>query len=68
MIADFGTFSHAKCFNCKYLGKIESFDSKPNPNVTFNNVSEGIQISCPVFICPICISDNTEALFVNEVN
>lgn len=63
-----GSFTHAKCMNCGHLGKIESFDSKENPNVTFENIPDGIQVSCPVFICPICKSDSTEALFPNEVN
>jgi hypothetical protein len=70
MITDLrgGSFSHVRCFNCKHLGKIESFDSKENPNITFTQVPEGMKISCPVFICPICGSDSTEALFPNEVN
>jgi hypothetical protein len=63
-----GSFTHAKCQNCGHLGKVQSFDSKPNPNIVFSNIPEGMEISCPVFICPICQSDNTEALFANEVN
>lgn len=61
-------FSHAKCLNCGHLGKLESFESKENPDIIFDNIPEGMTISCPIFICPICGSDSTEALFPNEVN
>jgi hypothetical protein len=63
-----GNFTHAKCHNCGHLGNVQSFEIKQNPNVVFNNIPDGIEISCPMFICPICKSENTEALFANEVN
>ena len=63
-----GAFTHAQCFNCGHTGKIETFGVKENPNVTFMEIPNGMTISCPVFICPVCTSDSTEALFPNEVN
>lgn len=62
------SFSHAKCLNCGHLGVIDSFGKKDNPYVTFEKVPEGVEISSPMFICPICNSDDTEPLFPNEVN
>lgn len=61
-------FSHAKCLHCGHLGKIETFETMKDTRVTFTHVEGFGEPMAIVFVCPICKSQNTEALFPNEIN
>jgi hypothetical protein len=58
-----GSFSHAHCFNCKYLAEVDKFDWRKN--VIAASGMELIQLR---LICPICQDEHCEGLFPNEVN
>jgi hypothetical protein len=60
----FGSFTHAKCFNCNHLGQIESFDSVSIDIAKSTNIT----MTQLVLICPICKDQHCEGVFPNEVN
>jgi hypothetical protein len=63
-----GGFSHAKCFVCGHMGRLESFEVEPVKLAESENENGKIDVSQLIVKCPICNSTNTEALFPNEVN
>lgn len=63
-----GGFTHARCFVCNHIGKIESFDVESKQLAETENENGKCNVSQLILTCPICQSINTEALFPNEVN
>ena len=62
-------FTHAKCTNCGHLGKIESFPQRRvNEQKSKGDDGSTFEVYQLVLTCPICTTDNCEALFPNEVN
>ena len=59
-----GGFSHAKCFNCGYLGGIQNFSMEK----TQEQKNEYMEFYIPVYSCPMCGERPCEALFADEVN
>lgn len=58
-----GGFSHAKCFKCGHLAKVESFE------IEMIDIGEpkGYMFQA-IYKCPLCGDKACEALFANELN
>lgn len=59
-----GTFTHAYCFNCKYMATIDKFDWRKNV-IAKSEFGELIQLR---LICPICNDEHCEGLYPHEAN